>query len=111
VYIVTIFVDVVAQYLLTLLIDGVDVVDDNHLFQRRLVCRARLAKRLHFTAKITDALLLLEIVDKEDVLWTESLRIYEAEIIAYDGIEKGRLSRRRFPFDEQIQHILLHQQF
>jgi len=107
--VVPVLVDIVAQHLLALLVDGVHVVDDNHLLVARRMCGPRLAKRLHFIAEITDTLLLLQIVDKEDVVLAESLRLAKAVVLADEGVQKGGLAGGHVAHEQHIQGIAVEQ--
>jgi hypothetical protein len=87
-HIITVFVDVIAKHLLTLLVDAVDVVYHNE-FTLAPNIGLRLAKRLHLISKKLDAL-LLQIVDKHDVVFGEYCLFVETVIVANDGVhERG----------------------
>ena len=94
-----VLVDVIAQHLLALLVNRLDVVNDDDLLAAD---GPRLAKRLHLVAEIRDALLLLQIVDKQDivlptlVLWTQPVRFPD------QCIQERRFPRGRLPHKEHV---------
>jgi hypothetical protein len=85
-HIVAVFVYVIAEHLLTLLVDAVNVVYYNE-FTLAPDIGLRLAKRLHLVAKKLDSL-FLQIVDKHDVVFGEYCLFVETVIVANDGVHQ-----------------------
>ena len=96
---------------MALLLNGVHVVDDNHLLYFGGLLGTSLAKGLHFVAEIANALLLLQIVDKEDIAFLESLVPVEAVILANQGIEKGGFAGGGIADNKQIELTHVDQRF
>jgi hypothetical protein len=63
--IVFVFINVISKYLLALFIDGVYVIDDNHLFFA-INGTLGLTEDFHFIPVIIDAL-FFQIIDKENI--------------------------------------------
>ena len=84
--ILAVFVDTVAEDLLTLFIDVVDVVDNYRLFLPRNT-GWRLTKCLEFVAKKLDAL-FFQVVDDHDIVFGESVGFRESVIFANNGVYK-----------------------
>jgi hypothetical protein len=78
--VVFVFVNVIPEHLLTLFIDEIDIIDDEHFFlsENRTL---GLTERFHFVSVIIDSL-LFEIVDKENIGFGENIRIGISVIIA-----------------------------
>jgi hypothetical protein len=85
--IVFVLVDIIAKHLLTLFIDGVDVVDNNHFFLT--VDRALgLTEDFHFVPVIIDAL-FFQIVDKENIDFGDVGSGRHSIIFANETVKKG----------------------
>jgi hypothetical protein len=86
--ILAVFVNTVAEDLLTLFVDIVNVIDNNRLFLPQNT-RRRLTKCLEFVAKKLDAL-FFQVVDDHDVVLGESVGFRESIIFANNGVnERG----------------------
>jgi len=94
-----VLVDIITQHLLALLVNRLDVVDDNHLLAADRPC---LAKRLHLVAEIRDALLLLQIVDKQDIVLATPIMGSKSIRFPDQCIQERRFPRRRLPHKEYV---------
>ena len=82
--IVLVFVDVIAEDLLALLIDIIEVVQYDELFFAWYAAM-RLTKGLHFIAIVLDPL-FFEIVYKEDIVLGKRGGLRQIVILSYDGV-------------------------
>ena len=108
-YIFRILVQIVAEYLLALLVNSVNVVDYNELFLVRNVGR-RLAKRFHFGAEELDAL-FFQIVYKHDVVFGESRGFIESIVFANDCVDKRCFSGTCVSHQKNIQIVQFMKRF
>ncbi len=98
-----VLVDIVAKYLLTLFVDGVDVVDDNDFFFIWNI-GGRLAKSFHLGAEILDAL-FFQVVDEGDVVLGKDGGFVHAVIFADDGVDERGFAGAGVADDENIQVV------
>jgi len=82
--IVLVFVDVIAEDLLALLIDIIEIVQDDELLFARYAAM-RLTKGLHFIAIVLDPL-FFEIIDKQNVVLGKRGGLGQIVILSYDGM-------------------------
>jgi hypothetical protein len=93
-----IFVHVIAENLLTLFVNGIDVVDHND-FLLPWDIGFGLAKRFHFGSEKLDAL-FFQIVDEHNVVFGENRGFVHSIIFADDGVNQRRFSGTRVSHNE-----------
>jgi hypothetical protein len=98
-----ILVNVVAKDLLTLFINGVDVINNNDFFFIWNI-GGRLAKRFHFSTKILDAL-FFQVVDECDIVLGKDGGFVHAVVFADDGIDEGSFAGAGVADDKNIQIV------
>jgi hypothetical protein len=102
-----VFVNVIAEDLLALFIDHVNVVNHND-FLFAINRRMGLAKRLHFVAEIMNAL-FFQIVDKHNVGFGNDVGFRESVILSQDGIQESGFSRTRVADKQDIEVVNVEQ--
>ena len=114
--IVAVLVDVVAENVLALFVDPVDIVDDDHFFLAE-EGRVGLAEYFHFVAKVLDSL-FLEVVDEEDVFFRDFVVCGRGgggggQLVVFvdDGVEESGFPDMRIADKEDIQVFGFAQRF
>lgn len=102
-YVVLVFVDIIAEHLLALFVDHVDVVNDDHLLFA-INCTMGLAERLHIIAVELDAL-FFERVDKHYIGLGDGLRARESVVLANNRAEERRFSGADIAYYQGVQIV------